>query len=116
MIHSPRRVAAVLGAGMLFGIGMACNHHAVGAASEAAVSIDNFTFKPATIIVSAGTRVVWTNHDDIPHQVVGTDDPRVLKSPPLDTNDKFAFTFTKAGTYRYFCGLHPMMQGTVVVQ
>ncbi|HEY6432859.1 MAG TPA: cupredoxin family copper-binding protein [Acetobacteraceae bacterium] len=116
MTHIQRRVAAVLGASMLFGVGISYNHRAASASTDAAISIDNFTFKPASITVPPGTRVVWTNHDDIPHQVVGASDPRTLKSPPLDTNDSFAFTFAKAGTYKYFCGMHPMMQGTIVVQ
>ncbi|MBV1795876.1 cupredoxin family copper-binding protein [Siccirubricoccus sp. G192] len=85
-------------------------------AGEAAVTIDNFTFAPPVITVAAGTRVVWTNRDDIPHTVVGTGDPRSLRSPPLDTDDRFAFTFAAPGTYRYFCSLHPHMQGTVVVR
>ena len=85
-------------------------------AGEAAVSIDNFTFSPAAITVAAGTRVVWTNRDDIPHTVVGADDPRALRSPALDTDDRFAFAFAAPGTYRYFCSLHPHMQGTVVVR
>lgn len=111
-----RRVAAALGATMLLGAGIAGNNRAAGALPETVISIDNFTFTPATVTVAAGTRVVWINHDDIPHEVVGADDPRTLKSPPLDTNDQFAFVFTKTGTYKYFCGLHPMMQGTVVVR
>jgi plastocyanin len=83
---------------------------------EAAVSIDNFTFAPPVLTVAAGTRVVWTNRDDIPHTIVGTDDPRSLRSPPLDTDETFAFTFGAPGQYRYFCSLHPHMQGTVVVR
>ena len=85
-------------------------------AGEAAVAIDNFTFSPPVLTVAAGTRVVWTNRDDIPHTVVGADDPRALRSPPLDTDDQFAFAFAAPGTYRYFCSLHPHMQGTVVVR
>jgi len=85
-------------------------------AQEAAISIDNFTFKPAEITVWAGTRVTWTNRDDIPHLVVDAKDPGAMKSPPLDTGDKFAFLFAKPGTYPYFCALHPHMQGTVVVK
>src|SRR4051794_5506865 len=86
------------------------------AAGEAAVMIDNFTFAPPVLTVAAGTRVVWTNRDDIPHTVIGAEDPRALRSPPLDTDDRFAFTFAAPGTYRYFCSLHPHMQGTVVVR
>ena len=39
-----------------------------------------------------------------------------MKSPPLDTGDSFAFTFTRPGTYRYFCSLHPHMEGSVTVR
>jgi plastocyanin len=80
------------------------------------VKIDNFSFGPATLAVSAGTTVTWTNRDDIPHTVVSTDDPKVFKSKVLDTDEKFSFTFSKAGTYPYFCSIHPKMTGKVVVQ
>jgi plastocyanin len=84
--------------------------------SEAQITIDNFSFSPPQITVAVGTRVTWTNRDDIPHTVVDSDDPRAMKSEPLDTGEDFAFTFDKPGTYRYFCSLHPHMQGMVVVQ
>lgn len=85
-------------------------------ATEATVTIDNFTFTPAQLTVAKGTRVVWINRDDIPHLIVSADDPRAMRSPPLDTDDQFAFTFAAPGTYRYFCSLHPHMQGVVVVR
>jgi plastocyanin len=68
---------------------------------------------PKTINVPVGTTVTWTNRDDIPHTVVSTDG--VFKSKARDTDDKFSYTFTKAGTYPYFCSIHPKMTGTVVV-
>jgi len=83
-------------------------------AKSAEVKIDNFSFGPATFTVPVGTTVTWTNHDDIPHTVVSTD--KVFKSKVLDTDEKFSFTFSKAGTYPYFCSIHPKMTGTVVVQ
>jgi plastocyanin len=58
--------------------------------------------------------VRWTNHDDIPHTVVADD--KTFKSKALDTDDAFSFTFTKPGTYNYFCSLHPKMTGKIVVQ
>ena len=85
-------------------------------AEDTQVTIDNFTFSPAQITVPPGTRVVWTNRDDIPHTVVESTNPRALKSQPLDTWDAFSFVFSSPGTYRYFCSLHPHMQGTVIVQ
>lgn len=83
---------------------------------SAEVKIDNFSFGPASLTVSVGTTVTWTNRDDIPHTVVSTDDPKVFKSKVLDTDEQFSFTFTKAGAYSYFCSIHPKMTGKVIVQ
>lgn len=83
---------------------------------SAEVKIDNFSFGPPTVTVSVGATVTWTNHDDIPHTVSSSDDPKVFKSKVLDTDEKFSFTFTKAGTYPYFCSIHPKMTAKVIVQ
>ncbi len=80
----------------------------------AEVRVDNFTFGPQSITVPVNTTVTWVNRDDIPHVIVSTDG--VFKSKALDTDDKYSFTFTKAGTYPYFCGIHPKMVGKLVVQ
>ncbi|HXJ14482.1 MAG TPA: cupredoxin family copper-binding protein [Candidatus Limnocylindrales bacterium] len=82
--------------------------------ATAEVKIDNFSFGPATLTVAPGTTVTWVNHDDIPHTVVSTDS--IFKSKVLDTDEKFSFTFTKAGSYPYFCSIHPKMTATVVVK
>jgi plastocyanin len=78
------------------------------------VKIDNFSFGPAAITVPVGATVTWTNRDDIPHTVVSDD--KVFKSKVLDTDEKFSYTFSKPGTYSYFCSVHPKMTGKVVVQ
>ena len=82
-------------------------------AEDIAVKISNFTFNPPQVTVKAGTTVTWTNEDDIPHTVVS---PPGIRSKPLDSEDKFSFTFTTPGTYKYFCSLHPHMTGTIVVE
>lgn len=82
--------------------------------ANAAVKIDNFVFGPQTLTVPVGTTVTWTNSDDIPHTSVSTDG--VFKSRVLDTDEKFSYTFTKAGTYPYYCTIHPKMTGKVVVR
>src|SRR5215469_5944722 len=79
-----------------------------------AVKIDNFAFGPQAITVPVGTTVTWTNSDDIPHTVVSTEG--AFKSKVLETEEKFSFTFSKAGSYPYFCSIHPKMTGRVVVQ
>jgi plastocyanin len=80
-----------------------------------AVSIDNFTFTPASLTVKAGTTVTWTNRDDIPHGIAASNN-EFKKSKALDTDDNFSFTFTTPGTYKYFCYIHPHMVGTIVVE
>jgi len=82
-------------------------------ATDTAVKISNFTFNPPQLTVKAGTTVTWTNEDDIPHTIVS---PPAIRSKALDSDDKFSFTFTTPGTYKYFCGLHPHMTGTIVVE
>ena len=83
-------------------------------AGETAVKIANFTFDPPQVTVKAGTTVVWTNEDDIPHTV--TSSTQAFKSQVLDTDQKYSFTFATPGTYKYFCALHPHMTGTIVVE
>lgn len=83
-------------------------------AAAVEVKIDNFSFSPASLIVSPGTTVTWTNRDDIPHTIVSDD--KIFKSKVLDTDEKFSYTFDKPGSYPYFCSIHPKMTGKVVVQ
>ena len=90
---------------------------AAAAATNAArtISISNFTFAPTAMTVRAGQELTWTNEDDAPHTVVGSDPGSPLKSPALDTGDRYSVTLTRPGTYRYFCSLHPHMTGSVNV-
>jgi plastocyanin len=82
--------------------------------APANIQIDNFTFAPQRLIVRAGTTVIWRNRDDIPHAIASS--TRLFKSKALDTDDTYAFTLTTAGTYEYFCSLHPQMTGAIVVE
>ena len=78
------------------------------------ITIDNFTFTPKQLTVAVGTTVKWVNHDDIPHTIV--EKKTTFRSKALDTDDSYSFTFTSAGTFDYFCGLHPHMVGQVIVK
>lgn len=80
----------------------------------AEVKLDNFSFGPADLTVTAGTTVTWTNKDEVPHTVVSDD--KLFKSSPIDTDEKYAHKFETPGTYKYFCSLHPKMTGTIVVK
>lgn len=83
-------------------------------ASPLEVRVDNFTFGPDTLTVPVNSTVTWVNKDDLPHVIASNDG--VFKSKALDTEDKYSYTFTKAGTYAYFCSIHPKMVGKIVVQ
>jgi plastocyanin len=113
---------AVLAAALVLGIGIfgTGQKGSVASAQQKAstmeVKIDNFSFGPVALTVPVGTTVTWTNRGDIPHTAVSTDDPKTFKSKVLDTDEKFSFTFSKVGTYPYFCSIHPKMTGKVIVQ
>ena len=63
--------------------------------------------------VPAGSTVTWTNRDDVPHNIVSTE--QKFKSPVLDTDEQFSHRFDAPGTYKYFCSIHPRMTGRIVV-
>ena len=89
----------------------------VGAGAESAgprVEIKAHGFGVPELTVPVGTTVTWINHDDDPHTVTST--TNTFRSPGLDTDDTYSYTFTKPGTYEYFCTLHPLMTGKVVVR
>ena len=83
------------------------------ARTTAAVAIVDYSFKPATITVTAGTRVVWTQKDDDPHTV--TADDGSFDSKGLGQGDTYGRVFAKPGRYTYHCSAHPFMKGVVIV-
>lgn len=108
-------ILCVAASGMLFLSALpAIQKSAATGPSTVDVKIDNFSFTPPTLTVKAGTQIVWTNGDDIPHTVVSDD--HSIKSKMLDTDEKFTFTASKPGTYTYFCSLHPKMTGKLIVE
>ena len=74
----------------------------------------NYKFSPAQVIVSPGTRIIWTNKDGDPHTVRST--TNVWSSDALDTDGTFARTFSKAGSFPYYCSIHPFMKATIIVK
>jgi len=77
------------------------------------IGIDNFQFTPPELHVKAGTSVTWVNQDDVPHLIVNVQN-KFKQSSVLDTDQRFTVTLPKAGTYDYFCSLHPKMVGKIV--
>ena len=79
-----------------------------------AVSIRNFAFSVATLSVSAGTQVTWTNNDATAHTV--TADDGSFDSGNIAPGGSFSHTFTSMRTVKYHCQIHPMMKAAVVVK
>ena len=89
---------------------------ATAPAQDSQVRIDNFAFNPKELTIPAGTKVTWVNKDDVPHTATSKDKPPAFDSKALDTDDTYSFTFSKPGTYQYYCKVHPHMTGTVIVK
>lgn len=78
------------------------------------VQIADFTFKPSTVKVAAGTKVTFTNEDGFAHTATANDGSFDSKS--LDKGESYEFTFDTPGTYAYKCSIHNSMTGTIVVE
>lgn len=110
-----RRRVGLAVAGLLAGllVALIAADHA-SASTAAIVSIEHFAFAPSVLTVPLGTTVTWTNHDEETHTVTSV--AGTFGSAGLDMDETFSQTFTKPGTYSYFCALHPRMRATVVVK
>lgn len=80
--------------------------------AEAKVNIENFSFNPGTLTVKAGSTVTWTNNDSAPHTIKSSS----FNSNTLSNGASYQFTFDKAGTYDYVCGIHVSMKGKIIVE
>ena len=78
------------------------------------VVVDNFRFSPSTVSVKRGDTVTWSfRRDAAPHNVKGSGG---IKSRSRITTGTYRKRFTRKGTFRYICTLHPNMKGTVRVR
>lgn len=100
-------------------------------ASTGKVEMKDITFSPAKLTVAVGATVTWTNRDAMGHTVTPTD--KALWGSEgsgddfdawLQNGQSWSFTFTKPGTYKYYCiphaskgsdGEYRGMVGTIVV-
>lgn len=92
-----------------------------GAGSDNDAAVENITvringmrFEPASIRVSPGTTVTWVHESPMPHTISGNVDG--LGSSTLYKGQTYSHTFNKDGLYNYYCGIHPSMTGSVVVE
>ena len=95
--------------------------------------VQNIAFKPASLKVLRGTEVTWTSADaNVRHtatsgvpgkrEVSGVSKGSEAKPDGVfdgdmpDAGSEFSFTFDEAGTYAYFCEVHPSMTAEIVVE
>jgi plastocyanin len=79
-----------------------------------AVTIQNFALRPATLTVSVGDTIVWTNADFVPHTATARDGAWDSKS--IDGSGTWRFVARAPGRHAYYCVFHPNMQGTIEVR
>lgn len=78
------------------------------------VSIQSSAFYPASLIISKGTIVKWTNNDGTNHTV--TSNTAVFDSGNLSSSQTYSYTFNTPGSFPYHCTVHGLsMSGTVTV-
>jgi plastocyanin len=82
-------------------------------AQDVRINIKDFMFAPTDLSIPVGTKVTWVNDDQVPHTVMETH--KAFHSAALDTDDSFTYQFDNAGTFEYFCALHPQMVARIVV-
>lgn len=80
---------------------------------EVEIEIEDFAFNPKTVTITVGTTVKWSNKDNASHTVTGDDGS--WGSNSLAKGDTYSFTFTKPGTFSYYCSAHPSMKATITV-
>ena len=96
------------------GAGQRAQPVAVAAQAGPRIEITKHKFSRPTLTVPAGTTVTWLNRDEDLHTVVST--TLAFKSAGLETDEAYSYKFTKPGVYEYFCTLHPLMTGKVIVK
>lgn len=81
--------------------------------SDPEVSINDFFFQPASLNISTGSVVTWTNRGAAPHTV--SSNTGAFESGTLQPSQHFSHTFSTPGVYAYHCNIHPQMRGTITV-
>jgi plastocyanin len=106
--HAPRLLsfATIVGLGLAWAVPVL--------AADQTVTMTGSTFDPATVTIQAGDTVTWTNADQLDHDATANDGSWATATFGLGGSG--AVTFQMAGTYPYYCTIHPGMTGTVIVQ
>jgi plastocyanin len=78
------------------------------------LTIEDFLYSPDDLTINAGTTIIWTNFDSAVHDATERD--RSWNTELLSEGDVGEVTFDEAGTFEYFCSIHPWMEGAITVR
>ncbi|MGH7685993.1 MAG: cupredoxin domain-containing protein [Candidatus Dormibacteria bacterium] len=87
----------------------------IGTPAQHVAATDQLTFSPTTQTVHVGDIVQWTNDGTVPHTVTFETQPHLTDPSNLDPGDTWEVKFSEAGTFFYYCSIHPGMAGALVV-
>jgi plastocyanin len=104
----------LVGCGSDSGAGQSTSDSSTSATGATAVTIEDYTYEPASLTVPVGTTVRFTNEDSTPHTATSKQSG-VFESGSIDTGKTGEVTLEEAGTFTYYCLFHPFMKGTIVV-
>ena len=79
------------------------------------INIENLAFSPSSLNVKVGELVIWKNLDSASHKIISNGEPK-FESPQLANGEEFSYIFPIAGTYDYYCSIHPSMKGVIIVK
>jgi len=97
------------------GSGDSAPEESTSSPSTQAVTIQDYTYKPARITVTKGTTIDFTNKDSTAHTATSTDSG-IFESGSIQPGKTGSITLNKAGTFAFYCAFHPFMKGTITVE
>ena len=107
-----RRLRALLTLTVLL---VAFSSYAALAAGSKTVKVGDFFFNPHKLTIAKGTKVTWNWTGAIKHNVTVKSGPAKFHSR-TQLHGLYSHTFTRKGTYKLVCTIHPIMKLTIVVK
>jgi plastocyanin len=117
----PTLLAALLAAALIAGCGGSDKSAKTtapapsSATTTSAIKIKDFLYSPDPSTVKVGDKISVTNEDDAPHTLTARGTPAAFDSDTIKHGQTRTITFTKAGTFKYYCQFHATMSGTITV-
>jgi plastocyanin len=111
---STARAAGLSAAAAAFVLTAGFSVGATGGAATHTIVMEGVAYRPATITVNAGDKVVWANKDPFPHTATAQD--KSFDSREIAAAKTWTYVAKKKGTFAYVCTYHPTMKGTLVVK